>query len=87
MSSVRIEMNRKGVENWLRAQKNNPRMNEKLRYEGQRLAKGAGKGFRSRSMEKRRNRPGVIVYPGTREAEILQAKENRLGKALGGLAK
>ena len=84
MISVRIEMNRRAVGEWLRAQKSNPRMNELLRAEGVKLARRAGPGFTVRTMERRRNRPGVIVYPRDERAMRLQAQENRLGKALGG---
>lgn len=83
----RIEPNSKEIARFLRDLRGNEKMNEKLRYEGARIAKGAGKGFTTRTMDRRRNRPGVIAYPSTKEAQEAQARENRLGKALGGLAK
>ena len=85
-ASVRVVVDRRAVGEWLRAQKANPRMNEMLRAEGVKLARRAGRGFTVRTMERRQNRPGVIVYPRDERAEKLQAQENRLGKALGGAA-
>lgn len=84
VSKVRIELNKAGIQQFLRDQKQNPKMLALLDSEGQKLASRAGPGFGVMHMERRRNRPGVIVYPETKEAARAQAKENRLGKALGG---
>lgn len=84
MTQVRIELNRAGIGQWLREQKQNQKMMEMLEGEGRKLAKRAGPGFAVTRMERRRNRPGVAVHPETREAKAAQSKENRLGRALGG---
>ena len=81
---VRIQLNSRGIAKWLRAQKSNPKMVAALKSEGEKLAKRAGPGFGVKEMRQRRNRPGVIVAPLTGEAMRTQARENRLGKALGG---
>lgn len=84
VSKVRIELNKAGIQQFLRDQKQNPKMLALLDGEGQKLANRSGPGFEAKRMERRKNRPGVIVYPETKAARQAQAKENRLGKALGG---
>lgn len=84
MNRVRIELNRPGITRFLRNQKQNPKMMNLLRSEGEKVARRAGPGFIVVDMERRRNRPGVAVVPGTAEAVRAQKKDNRLGKALGG---
>lgn len=84
MSRVRIELNKPGIAQFLRDQRHNPKMMTLLRAEGEKVARRAGPGFTVVNMERRRNRPGVAVIPGTAEAIRAQKKDNRLGKALGG---
>lgn len=84
MTRVRIELNKAGVAQFLKDQKSNPKMLALLDSEGRNIADRAGPGFKVERMERRRNRPGVIIYPETRAAKQAQAKDNRLGRALGG---
>lgn len=84
---IRIELNKRNVGIWLKTQRNNPNLVALLESEGKILAARAGEGFAVKRMAKRRNRPGVIVYPETKEAKVAQAREARLEKALGGMAR
>lgn len=84
VSRVRIELNKPGVRQFLKDQRSNPKMLSLLESEGRKIASRAGPGFTVKRMEQRQNRPGVIIYPKTREAMKAQAKDNRLGRALGG---
>ena len=84
VSKVRIELNKPGVRQFLKDLRSNDNMVGLLKSEGQKIANRAGPGFEVKRMERRKNRPGVIVYPETKAARQAQAKENRLGKALGG---
>ena len=83
-TAVRIELNKSGVRQFLKDLRGNEKMLALLDSEGQKLASRAGPGFGVKRMEQRQNRPGVIVYPETEEAARAQAKDQRLGKALGG---
>lgn len=84
MSKTRIVLNHAGIARFLRDQKHNPKMIAALEEEAEKLAKRAGPGFEVAVSQNRRNRPGVIVYPSTAHARRAQAKDNRLGRALGG---
>ena len=82
--TVRVILNRGGIAKFLRDQKSNPKMLALLDSEGRRLAARAGPGFEVARKETRQNRPGVRVFPATREAKKAQVEQNRLGRALGG---
>lgn len=84
MTRIRIELNKAGIGQFLKDQKSNPKMLALLESEGQKIADRAGPGFKVERMELRKNRPGVIITAETREAMRAQAKDNRLGRALGG---
>ncbi|MSS84486.1 hypothetical protein FYJ24_06855 [Actinomycetaceae bacterium WB03_NA08] len=84
ISKVRIELNKPGIGQFLKDQRSNPKMLALLESEGRKIASRAGPGFDVKRMEQRQNRPGVRIYPETRAAKQAQARENRLGRALGG---
>lgn len=84
VSRVRIELNKPGVRQFLKDQRSNPKMLALLDSEGRKIASRAGPGFGVQRKENRQNRPGVRIFPETREAKRAQAKDNRLGRALGG---
>lgn len=81
-ASVRIELKKSEIVRFMRDLKRNQKAVDVLGEQAQRVATAAGHGFATKHMQRRRNRPGFIVYPKYQESQGVQERENRLGRAV-----